>query len=135
MATVSKDNHDGDSERPIPQRHTYNIRCLHTDPNRPPTEPGEFHWRCPAWFTFDPHAEHDWERSDCPRHKPLYVPQDMPYRPLKAAESRAERLAAATAMTPGVIEKPEEPTGDDLKAAAEKKAQQLKEARAKGLME
>jgi hypothetical protein len=118
-----------------PQNHAYTIRCLHTDPDRPATEPGEFHWRCPAVFAFDPHAEHDWQRSYCPHHRPLYVPQDVPYRPLRAAASRADRLAAARAMTPGVIEKPEEPTSEDVKAAAEKKEQQVKDAKDAGLLE
>jgi hypothetical protein len=68
--------HTSDGYVQVPQRHTYNIRCGHIDYHRPPRQDdrGEAHWRCPAWFVFDPYAEQDWQRLYCAHHRHDYVP-------------------------------------------------------------
>lgn len=89
-----ENGHDapGESGSRVPQNHTYEIRCLHVDYERPPREEDvdqERHWRCPARFTFDPYADPPYEQLYCAHHRSLYVPRDP------ATASEAQRAAMA----------------------------------------
>lgn len=112
----------GHGHQGTPER--YSIRCAWIDYDRASNDANESHWRCPAWFPFEPEQD-----THMQAHCPMHRTRPSPYRATREEFDRAmARFFARQERMADVA------NGHDEAAAMQRKSELRQQAIEAGLL-